>query len=199
MDETASFQMLTVELMIAIKAEWRGPQGRLVLFLGNKTTTSLDAVNAVILPPSHRKLELSSVQFPLDVVNLRPSSDVAVLDFSYKKSLRCCSFFKGNFTSQSALRLTMNRCRAYKSFVNLNSSLPFNKWPDPAVELMWTPPPEPVCTKQAHCDSTSTCRDAHDGSRRCVWKSAFLWDAVISKRPEENGQYLSHLRYARVV
>ncbi|KAI7747977.1 hypothetical protein M8C21_027901 [Ambrosia artemisiifolia] len=62
--------------------------------VGNKTTSSLDAVNAVILPPSHLNLELSSVpeiipprsqvQCPLDVVNLCPSRDVAVLDFSYK-------------------------------------------------------------------------------------------------------------------
>ncbi|MFS8011658.1 putative clathrin/coatomer adaptor, adaptin-like, coatomer/calthrin adaptor appendage [Helianthus anomalus] len=81
-------------VQIGIKAEWRGHQGRLVLFLGNKTTSSLDAVQAVILPPSHMKLELSSVpeiipprsqvQCPLEVVNLRPSRDVAVLDFSYK-------------------------------------------------------------------------------------------------------------------
>ncbi|KAK1409976.1 hypothetical protein QVD17_36507 [Tagetes erecta] len=81
-------------VQIGIKAEWRGHQGRLVLFLGNKTTSSLDSVHAVILPPSHLKLELSSVpeiippraqvQCPLEVVNLCPSRDVAVLDFSYK-------------------------------------------------------------------------------------------------------------------
>ncbi|KAM0013143.1 putative protein kinase RLK-Pelle-WAK-LRK10L-1 family [Helianthus debilis subsp. tardiflorus] len=107
-----------------------------------------------------------------------------------RKSPRCCSFFKGSSTSLYALRLTMNRCRAYKSFVNLNSSLPFNKWPDPAVELVWAPPPEPACTKQAQCEATSTCRDAHDGSRRCLCKSAFLWDAVA-------GQCVKDLEKAR--
>ncbi|KAI3722101.1 hypothetical protein L2E82_33128 [Cichorium intybus] len=81
-------------VQIGIKAEWRGHQGRLVLFLGNKTTFSLTSVQAVILPPSHLKLDLSSVpeiippraqvQCPLEVINLRPSRDVAVLDFSYK-------------------------------------------------------------------------------------------------------------------
>ncbi|XP_076887222.1 AP-2 complex subunit alpha-2-like [Bidens hawaiensis] len=81
-------------VQIGIKAEWRGHQGRLVLFLGNKTTSSLDSVQAVILSPSHLKLELSSVpeiippraqvQYPLEVLNLSPSRDVAVLDFSYK-------------------------------------------------------------------------------------------------------------------
>ncbi|KAF5800015.1 putative protein kinase RLK-Pelle-WAK-LRK10L-1 family [Helianthus annuus] len=107
-----------------------------------------------------------------------------------RKSPRCCSFYKGSSTSLYSLRLTMNRCRAYKSFVNLNSSLPFNKWPDPAVELVWAPPPEPACTKQAQCEATSTCRDAHDGSRRCLCKSAFLWDAVA-------GQCVKDLEKAR--
>ncbi|KAI3688133.1 hypothetical protein L1987_81841 [Smallanthus sonchifolius] len=81
-------------IQIGIKAEWRGHQGRMVLFLGNKNTASLDSVQAKILPPSHLKLDLSlvpkiippraQVQCPLEVVNLRPSRDVAVLDFSYK-------------------------------------------------------------------------------------------------------------------
>ena len=108
---------------IGIKAEWRLYHGRLVLFLGNKNTTPLVSVQAIILPPSHLKMELSlvpetippraqvkevilhnlsllmdpqdalascispvavQVQCPLEVVNLRPSRDVAVLDFSYK-------------------------------------------------------------------------------------------------------------------
>ncbi|KAL7611634.1 hypothetical protein Lser_V15G07960 [Lactuca serriola] len=80
-------------VQIGIKADWRGHQGRLVIFLGNKTTSSLTSVQAVVLPPSHLKLELSSVpevippraqvQCPVEVVNLGPSRDVAVLDFSY--------------------------------------------------------------------------------------------------------------------
>ncbi|KAK9127635.1 hypothetical protein Syun_016432 [Stephania yunnanensis] len=80
-------------LQIGIKAEWRTHQGRLVLFLGNKSTSSLASVKALMLPPSHLKMELSvvpdiippraQVQCPLEVVNLRPSRDLAVLDFSY--------------------------------------------------------------------------------------------------------------------
>ncbi|XP_027084419.1 AP-2 complex subunit alpha-1-like [Coffea eugenioides] len=83
-------------IQIGIKAEWRAPHGRLVLFLGNKNTSPLVSVQALILPPAHLKLELSlvpetippraQVQCPLEVVNLRPSRDVAVLDFSYKFS-----------------------------------------------------------------------------------------------------------------
>lgn len=81
-------------IQIGIKAEWRAHHGRLVLFLGNKNTSPLISVQALILPPSHLKMELSlvpdtippraQVQCPLEVVNLRPSRDVAVLDLSYK-------------------------------------------------------------------------------------------------------------------
>ncbi|KAI3461338.1 hypothetical protein Pfo_018001 [Paulownia fortunei] len=79
---------------IGIKAEWRAHHGRLVLFLGNKNTAPLSSVQALILPPSHLNMELSlvpetippraQVQCPLEVINLRPSRDLAVLDFSYK-------------------------------------------------------------------------------------------------------------------
>ncbi|CAD6201602.1 unnamed protein product [Miscanthus lutarioriparius] len=80
-------------IQIGLKAEWRAHHGRLVLFLGNKNTSALTSVRALILPPSHLKMELSSVpdtippraqvQVPLEVANLRASRDVAVLDFSY--------------------------------------------------------------------------------------------------------------------
>ncbi|KAH9321816.1 hypothetical protein KI387_016455, partial [Taxus chinensis] len=81
-------------IQIGIKSEWRANQGRLVLFLGNKNTSTLTFVQAVLLPPAHLKMKLSlvpdtippraQVQCPLEVVNLRASRDVAVLDFSYK-------------------------------------------------------------------------------------------------------------------
>ncbi|XP_022140395.1 AP-2 complex subunit alpha-1-like [Momordica charantia] len=81
-------------IQIGIKAEWRAHMGRLVLFLGNKNTSPLASVKAIILPPSNLKMELSlvpetippraQVQCPLEVINVHPSRDVAVLDFSYK-------------------------------------------------------------------------------------------------------------------
>ncbi|XP_006349072.1 AP-2 complex subunit alpha-1-like isoform X1 [Solanum tuberosum] len=81
-------------IQIGTKADWRAHHGQLVLFLGNKNTAPLASVQAVILSPSHLRTELSlvpetippraQVQCPLEVVNLRPSRDVAVLDFSYK-------------------------------------------------------------------------------------------------------------------
>ncbi|KAL3828530.1 hypothetical protein ACJIZ3_017332 [Penstemon smallii] len=81
-------------IQIGLKAEWGGHRGRVVLFLGNKITSPLNSVQALILPPSHLKMELSlvpetippraQVQCPLEVMNLQPSRDIAVLDFSYK-------------------------------------------------------------------------------------------------------------------
>ncbi|XP_027343691.1 AP-2 complex subunit alpha-1-like isoform X2 [Abrus precatorius] len=81
-------------IQIGIKAEWRAHHGHLVLFLGNKNTSPLVSVQALILPPTHLKMELSlvpetippraQVQCPLEIINLHPSRDVAVLDFYYK-------------------------------------------------------------------------------------------------------------------
>ncbi|XP_020581608.1 AP-2 complex subunit alpha-1-like [Phalaenopsis equestris] len=81
-------------IQIGVKAEWKAFHGRLVLFLGNKNTSPLTSVQALILPPRHLKLELSlvpetippraQVQCPLDVVNLQASRDVPVLDFGYR-------------------------------------------------------------------------------------------------------------------
>ncbi|XP_019199495.1 PREDICTED: AP-2 complex subunit alpha-1-like [Ipomoea nil] len=80
-------------IQIGIKAEWRAHHGRLVLFWGNKNTAPLVSVRAIVLPPTHLKMELSlvpetippraQVQCPLEVINLLPSRDLAVLDFSY--------------------------------------------------------------------------------------------------------------------
>lgn len=47
-------------MQIGIKAEWRGPHGRMVLFLGNKHPGKLESVKAVILPPSNYRMQLSS-------------------------------------------------------------------------------------------------------------------------------------------
>eukprot|EP00249_Psilotum_nudum_P016111 c25662_g1_i1 orf=510-3545(-) len=83
-------------IQIGLKSEWRNHQGRLVLFLGNKHISPLVSVRALILPPAHLRVQLSlvpeiippraQVQCPLDIVNLRPSRVVAVLEFSYNSS-----------------------------------------------------------------------------------------------------------------
>ncbi|KAL5130439.1 AP-2 complex subunit alpha-2 [Glycine soja] len=81
-------------IQIGVEAEWRAHHGHLVLFLGNKNTSPLISVQSLVLPPAHLKMELSlvpetipprsQVQCPLKIINLHPSRDVAVLDFSYK-------------------------------------------------------------------------------------------------------------------
>lgn len=44
-------------VQIGVKADWRGIQGRLVLFIGNKHTGSLSNVRVVVLPPSHLRFQ----------------------------------------------------------------------------------------------------------------------------------------------
>eukprot|EP00250_Pteridium_aquilinum_P009920 c19029_g1_i1 orf=654-3710(-) len=83
-------------IQIGLKAEWRGHQGRVTLFLGNKHVGSLNNVRAVMLPPAHLRMQLSpvpdtippraQVQCPLEIINLQASRDFAVLDFSYSYS-----------------------------------------------------------------------------------------------------------------
>lgn len=80
-------------IQIGLKAEFRGHQGRVTLFLGNKHVGALSTVRAVILPPVHLRMHLSTVpdtippraqvQCPLEIINLQASRDLAVLDFSY--------------------------------------------------------------------------------------------------------------------
>lgn len=53
--------LLWVSFQIGLKAEWRAHHGRLVLFLGNKNTSPLVSVRALILAPAHLKMELSMV------------------------------------------------------------------------------------------------------------------------------------------
>jgi AP-2 complex subunit alpha len=44
-------------VQIGVKADWRGLQGRLILFIGNKHTGSLSNVKVVVLPPSHLRFQ----------------------------------------------------------------------------------------------------------------------------------------------
>ncbi|KAJ9540176.1 hypothetical protein OSB04_026682 [Centaurea solstitialis] len=93
----------------------------------------------------------------------------------------CCSYKPGGSTNLYFIRLATDRCSAYTSFVNLNMSLPISRWPDPAVELTWAPPPEPPCVTQADCDSTSTCKADQDGAKTCLCKHNLRWNAVVGQ------------------
>ncbi|KAM1612738.1 hypothetical protein PS2_001342 [Malus domestica] len=98
---------------------------------------------------------------------------------SCKESL-CCTFRAGGSSTSYNIRVRNSGCSAYTSFVNLDSGLPVDRWPEPGVELQWTSPREPECGTQADCEGKSTCRSepAVAGVRRCFCDSGFTWDPV---------------------
>ncbi|TYI62817.1 hypothetical protein E1A91_D10G273200v1 [Gossypium mustelinum] len=92
----------------------------------------------------------------------------------------CCTFKAGGGATAYAIRARQTGCRAYTSFVNLQSDLPVNRWPEPGMELQWVSPPEPVCGTQADCDRNSTCGSDpnSNGTRRCFCNSGLFWDPI---------------------
>lgn len=93
----------------------------------------------------------------------------------------CCTLKAGGSTTSYSIRVRNEGCLAYRSFVNLNYSLPVSKWPQPGLELQWISPSEPICGSQSDCDSASTCGpdpSSTNGNRRCFCNSRFHWDAI---------------------
>ncbi|KAA8534170.1 hypothetical protein F0562_031637 [Nyssa sinensis] len=92
----------------------------------------------------------------------------------------CCTFRAGGSTTSYSIRVRDGGCRAYRSFVNLDYSLPVSQWPQPGVEIQWVSPQEPLCGTQADCDSNSLCGpdSASSGVSRCYCNSGFHWDPV---------------------
>jgi len=89
-------------VQIGIKSDWRGSQGRMVLFVGNKHTAALMNVRSSILPPPHLRLKAAvvpesippraQVQIPVDVACLAASREAAVFEFSYNTANSPVSF-----------------------------------------------------------------------------------------------------------
>ncbi|XP_016446839.1 wall-associated receptor kinase-like 20 [Nicotiana tabacum] len=95
----------------------------------------------------------------------------------------CCTFRAGGSSTSYMIRVRESGCRAYRSFVNLDSSLPVSRWPQPGLELQWVSPPEPVCAAQSDCDSDSTCTpdpNSNGGISRCFCHSGFHWDPIAA-------------------
>ncbi|XP_042509774.1 wall-associated receptor kinase-like 20 isoform X2 [Macadamia integrifolia] len=94
----------------------------------------------------------------------------------------CCSFRTGSSTTSYSILLQDAGCTAYRSFVNLDYSLPVSKWPAPGVEIEWESPQEPVCHSHADCDqgSNSTCQADPSSSRikRCLCVAGLSWDPI---------------------
>lgn len=98
----------------------------------------------------------------------------------------CCTFRAGGSSTSYMIRVRQSGCSAYSSFVNLDQTLPVNRWPQPGLEIQWVLPREPVCGSQADCNdgsnsnSNSTCGPdpAGAGVRRCFCNSPLVWDPV---------------------
>lgn len=93
----------------------------------------------------------------------------------------CCSFRNGG--SQNAyLFITVhpNGCMAYQSYVNLDPSLPFAKWPVQGLELMWSTPLEPIRKTQVDCRDLQFSKYLSDPTdarqKRCFCKKGRYWD-----------------------
>ncbi|KAL4590733.1 hypothetical protein LXL04_003675 [Taraxacum kok-saghyz] len=81
--------------VISIKAQYRNDQGHLLLILENKNArVPLDSIQAVILPPSHLKLELSLVPEAIppnsQVTGVRPMSLVEMANLLNNLKLMVC-------------------------------------------------------------------------------------------------------------
>ncbi|KAL4576300.1 hypothetical protein LXL04_012392 [Taraxacum kok-saghyz] len=91
----------------------------------------------------------------------------------------CCTFRTGGSTTTYSIRVRDGGCQAYRSFPNLDYSLPVSRWPDAGVEIQWVSPPEPLCGSQSDCDSSSTCMPSDTaGVRRCFCNTGLHWDAI---------------------
>ncbi|KAJ6429196.1 hypothetical protein OIU84_020762 [Salix udensis] len=92
----------------------------------------------------------------------------------------CCTFGAGGSSTAHRIRVRDTGCRAYTSFVDLDSVLPVDKWSDPGLAIRWVLPQEPVCGSQADCDGNSTCGPAANlsGAGRCYCTGGLHWDPI---------------------
>ncbi|TXG49836.1 hypothetical protein EZV62_025711 [Acer yangbiense] len=100
----------------------------------------------------------------------------------------CCTFRAGGSTTSYMIRVRESGCRAYTSFVNLDTNLAVDRWPDPGLEIQWVSPREPKCVSQADCDGNSTCGSdpiLGGSARRCFCISGLEWDPVKGVCAEE--------------
>jgi hypothetical protein len=99
-----------------------------------------------------------------------------------KEAPLCCTFRAGGSSTSYMIRVRQSGCSAYTSFVNLDTSLPVERWPQPGLEIQWVSPREPVCGSQSDCDDgrNSTCGPdpAESGVNRCFCNSPLVWDPV---------------------
>ncbi|CAI9772976.1 unnamed protein product [Fraxinus pennsylvanica] len=96
----------------------------------------------------------------------------------------CCALQTGDSVTKYKLGFNGDVCSAYRSFVNLDYSLPVSRWPAPGVELEWLLPREPTCEELGDCDSGSTCSPDPNSNgliKRCFCNSGLQWDSVVGQ------------------
>ncbi|KAL0755996.1 hypothetical protein Bca101_093664 [Brassica carinata] len=104
----------------------------------------------------------------------------------------CCWYKTGaSVNTYKVYRARTEKCTAYQSFMNLDLTMPVSKWGEPAVEILWEAPREPVCKIPGDCtglvNSVCSVDPKSLGQKRCLCKKGLQWDAVnaMRKRPLE--------------
>lgn len=107
----------------------------------------------------------------------------------------CCWFKTGGSFSEYRIRIRPERCSAYESFVNLDTSLPVNEWPQPGLEIEWALPHEPVCKMPVDCRdlANSECLFNSATVGRCLCKAGFQWDPINGVCKSELHCYIGFL------
>ena len=107
----------------------------------------------------------------------------------------CCWFQTGGSFSEYRIRIRQERCSAYESFVNLDTSLPVNEWPQPGLEIQWALPHEPVCKMPVDCRdlANSECLFNSASVGRCLCKVGFQWDPINGVCKSELHCYIGFL------
>ncbi|KAJ4780374.1 Wall-associated kinase family protein [Rhynchospora pubera] len=95
----------------------------------------------------------------------------------------CCTIDHGNYAY--SISLTEKSCSVYRSFVDLNTTQPLDKWlTRSGVALQWALPREPVCQTQEDCEdgSNTTCTtdttSPGGAVKRCFCKKPFVWNPI---------------------
>ncbi|XP_010504162.1 PREDICTED: wall-associated receptor kinase-like 15 [Camelina sativa] len=95
----------------------------------------------------------------------------------------CCWYKTGaSVNTYKVYRARTDMCSAYQSYMNLDLLMPVSKWGEPAVEILWETPREPVCKIQGDCKDlvNSVCLgdSTNLGQTRCFCKKGFRWNSV---------------------
>lgn len=95
----------------------------------------------------------------------------------------CCWFKTGaSVNTYKVYRARADMCTAYQSFMNLDLTMPVSKWGEPAVEILWEAPREPVCKTPGDCtdlvNSVCSVDPKSLGQKRCFCKKGLQWDSV---------------------